>query len=182
MDISVRYVRPPGHGMKPALCFRGRKIVRCVINDERSIRVKEVTLRMYDTASFVNDHGHPYAVEKFISHMERISTIKPTTQAALKLMERARAGLEIDDEDLPPEDAEESPHHPEPSTPQASRASVSGLSQSAEKKVPTAQGPSVIAAIAAERRMEATKIRRLLRAAGLHAPYEDRAAILAALG
>lgn len=178
MEISVRYVRPPGGGLKPALCFRGRKYVRCIVNDERSIRVKEITLRAYDTASFPDDHGHPYSVEKFISHMERISCIKPITQASLKLIERARSGVDIADEEMPPEDPEQ------PDGSEAGQANPSPQAQAhpvSEVDRPAVSGPTLVAAIAAERKIEPVKLRRMLRAAGLHAPYTDRAAIEKAL-
>ena len=116
MEIAVKYVHIPGSGVKPALCFRGRKFARCIVNDGRSIRVREVSLKEFDQARLVPHGSGPYPVELFINHMDRIGlSQKPITVAARLLM--AKANSSLTDDDLPAEDSEDKGSEPDNSRP-----------------------------------------------------------------
>jgi hypothetical protein len=86
MERSVRYIQLPNAGIKPALCFRGRKVAHCIINDETRVRVVEVPLPDHDKASLVQYHGGPYLPSAFASKIRSVGKRKGMTQRAVALI------------------------------------------------------------------------------------------------
>lgn len=93
MECSVKYIREvDGLGaevgiLKPALCFRGRKIVHAIINDELKVRSIELPLKVYDKAAPVLYHGSPYAPKAYADRLSNIAKRKGCTNRALVLLE-----------------------------------------------------------------------------------------------
>lgn len=110
MECSVKYIRETSSlgeevgCLKPALCFRGRKVAHAVINDELRIRAVEIPLITYDKAAPVLYHGQPYATKAYADRVTRTAerNHKPVTQRALILLTRSETVAE--DTELPPDE------------------------------------------------------------------------------
>lgn len=155
---SVRYVglQEFGIGLKPVLGVRGRKYASCVVIDENFVRVVQVDLKDFDKSAPVLYHGQPYPVERFAKHMlnqSRASAKREVTKGAAEVIEKALRGEEVD----------EAPPSPE------------------KPSQPSARAEGVLASICRELSIEPSAARRVLRAAGMKAPYEDATAIRQAL-
>lgn len=101
MEVSVRHIFLPENGFKPALCFRGRKVAHCVINDETIVRCIQTELADHDHARFVAFAGDIYPPEQFKSQILTIAARKGITQRAKMLLET----MNVDqDTELPPDD------------------------------------------------------------------------------
>lgn len=110
MECSVKYIRETSSlgeevgCLKPALCFRGRKVAHAVINDELRIRAVEIPLITYDKAAPVLYHGQPYATKAYADRVTRTAerNHKPVTQRALIFLTRSETVAE--DTELPPDE------------------------------------------------------------------------------
>jgi hypothetical protein len=175
MEASVKYIQTvdpvtdlTNSGLKPALCLRGRKFASCVINDEGTIRILRVELRHYDKMRVVPHKGKAYepkaCAKYFMSLLDREQIRRTATQGAIELIKRVLDG------NVPTEDIEfiETPVHSE--TPPEEKANGASASHS-----------TILGAICNELKIEPTAARRKLRKAGLHAPYDNEAAIRGAL-
>lgn len=206
METSIRFLRIERRGLKPALCFRGRNQAHAVINDEGCIRaVSHIPIKQHDEAKIVLGPvglGHTiYPVELFCRRFEEIGKRKPITLRAAYFLKRALEGGVADDEVLPPDElpgtepmkkqADSTPYarlaeaimHPERSPkpgkpgkpPVAPPKAVPGAVKAA------ATGGTLVARLAAEFKLEPPKLRKILRAAGLRAPYDDKEAQIRAV-
>lgn len=172
MDTRICYVHfeDQGMGFKPTLCCRGTKHAHCVVNDETGVRVIKMPIRDTDKARPVLYRGQPYPFLRFKEAMLRIGRRKGITQAAIELLERPEA-VSGD----PPEDAVPAPK-PDGATPEATKP-VSARQARPDRP----SGDGLIASFAVEFKLDPKRVRKVLRAAGLHAPYTDAAAIRKAL-
>jgi len=196
METSIRFLRIERRGLKPALCFRGRNQAHAVINDEGCIRVvSHIPVRQHDDAKIVLGPlglGHTaYPIELFVKRFEEISKRKPVTARAAYFLKRALEGGVSDDEALPPDELP-SPDDRRGDTdctdavrtgdPKAMRAAsrarepdkAKSPAVAPPKAVSGASGGTLIARIAAEFKLEPPKLRKLLRAAGMRAPYDGQ--------
>lgn len=210
METSIRYVIWDGI-KKPALCFRGRKSCHAVLNDNTRIRVvSSLSLKDHDLSYPVTFKSGPYPIPKVVEHFRKIGGRKGITKRAEFFLERALNGGVTDDDALPPDEvdpgqsleeaavaierglagsAERPPHVPgrpkgapgrSPAAPKPEKAaSKTGKPGAAGSRT---AGAAVIVRIAAELKLEPTKLRKLLRSKGLSAPYDDEAKIRKALG
>ena len=157
-------------GFKPVFGWRGHKHAHCVVNDEAGVRVLKIPVRDFDRAPQLLYRGNPYPPERFRDAMLRIGERKGITQAAVELLMRSEGPS-----DDAPEDAEPAP------TPAATTADPKKPDTAREARPSTPSGGGLIAAFSVEFKLEPGRIRKLLRAAGLAAPYTDAAAIRKAL-
>lgn len=212
MESSVRYVQLENAGFKPALCFRGKKVAHCLINDESRIRVIEISLPDHDKAGIVKRLGHDYMPKAFADAMKKVGERKAMTKRAVELLAH---GSELDDETvLPPDevDAERDigivlpefmlpvapskapPEKPSPARIRAPRR-VDPPKQPAQTVTPPVAAPkapkaakakqggkTLVSVLAAELGIAEQPCRVKLRAAGLRAPYDDEAKMRKALG
>src|SRR5947207_2525479 len=99
MEFALKLIRIGDEGsvssLKPALCFRGRKIAHAVINDETTVRAVAVSLQAYDRAAPVLRNGQPYPLERYLEHIREIARRKGLTERARVLLETGQ--------DAPPE-------------------------------------------------------------------------------
>lgn len=111
MERSVRYIQLENAGFKPALCFRGRTIAHCIINDETRVRVIEIPLPEHDRANQVKYRGTWYDAAQYAISIRRIGDRKGITRRAIALL------------DLPPEIEEPTELPPdEPAAPSSDTA------------------------------------------------------------
>jgi hypothetical protein len=163
VEASVRYINPPcsgdvdDGGFKPAVCFRAREYAHCVVNEDSGIHVIKVPVRDFDHAPVVLLKGEAYptkrAAKMMLDFTERTTARRDITQRASELLRGVLDGSETTVVDAPTPPTE----HP--------------------KGAPT----TLIAAICAELDIDPPVARRLLRKAGLAAPYTDEAQIRAVL-
>lgn len=174
MDYSVRMIHMPNSGVKPALGFRGRKYVHCVINDETSVRVIELDPREFEKADDLRLGKEPYPVPRFVKHMQRIGKDKGITHKAERLLEQASSsqGVSLEPEAL--DALTEEPGNPQegaPSCPPPGKP-PKGRSESL-RKPPGGPERGAIGALAAELGLAPAKVRKILRSEGLGAPYDN---------
>src|SRR5712671_5345097 len=94
MDCSVRFVYETNGkgeqvaGVKPALCFRGKKHALAVINDDLWVRTIELELHDHDKATPVTYHGEPYEPRPFADRllMSAKAAAKPMTRRSKHLL------------------------------------------------------------------------------------------------
>lgn len=196
METSIRFLRIENRSIKPALCFRGRNQAHAVINDEGCIRVvSHISVRDHDDAKIVLGPiglGHQeYPVDLFVKRFAEIAKRKGVTLRAAYFLKRALEGGVSDNDTLPPDTL---PGDPQPAK-VASAADPAGKPAPASSKPRTAVvappkqpnagsrtgGATLIARIAVELKLEPPKLRKLLRASGLSAPYTDEKKIREAL-
>lgn len=175
MEQSVRNVFL-GSGYKPALCFRGRIHVHCVINDESRVRVVTIGLRDYDRASLVPFHGAEYPIERFKRSMLAVGARKGLTARAALLL-RLPSGAE-EPESLPPDDPLEPAPVAAPAPEPAKARRVLTLPAPDPERAAKAVGAAadrgtLVARLAAELKCTPQQLRVKLRAKGLRAPYLD---------
>lgn len=107
MECSVRYVREEDRfgtvtsSLRPALCFRGRKVVHAVVSDETRVRVIEISLQQYDRADALQYHGHEYPIGRMIKTLQTAAQRKGITQRAVALLERPEV---VSEDTLPPDE------------------------------------------------------------------------------
>lgn len=195
METSIRFVRVNGRAVKPALCFRGRNQVHAVVNEPTVIRVvSNIPLAEYDRAVIVLGPyglGHrEYPVDQFCKRF--LGMEKPMTARARFMLEKALEGGLEDTASLPPDtlpggggtdsgrQVSEAPVGAPQSVPRSSAAPKPGKPRSEPLRKPggtsgavRTAGADVIRTIAAELKLEPTKLRKLLRSKGLSAPYTD---------
>lgn len=202
METSIRFLRIDNRAIKPALCFRGRNQAHAVINDETCIRVvSHIPIKLHDSAVIVMGPvglGHrEYPIELFVKRFEDIGKRKGMTLRAQYFLKRALEGGVEDNESLPPDtlpgDVAPVTHiidvtsplggsrrvAPDPTPPKPRKPPVAPTA--APGAASRTSGSTLIARISAELKLEPTKLRKLLRAAGLSAPYIDEAKIRGAL-
>lgn len=199
METSIRYIQIPNSGVKPSLVFRGTKTAHCIINDG-FIRVLELPLKSIDGTSVVKHKGSPYPVRLFVEGIRGVGQRVGLTKRAVYLLDRAIDNPTRDDfEELPPDELDDPAvagiHYAEPSNEGSEPAAVGSAPHKPKRKAtkatkatkparnpdptpksansePASRG-TVVAAIAAELKIEGTKLRKLLRSEGLSAPYDD---------
>lgn len=185
MERSVRYIRVDG--MKPALCFRGKKHAYAIINDEPCVRAVEVDLKTHDLAGVVGKGFFPYPHGEFTERMQAVGTRKGITLRALALL-AVPEGAE-DPETLPPDEIAAPEPAERPSPPPKPPASERRAPKRAERQVTPSPTPkrgvgergSLIAKLAAELNIAPQQLRLSLRMAGLRAPYDDEVKIRAVI-
>lgn len=106
MESSVRYVQLENAGFKPALCFRGKKVAHCVINDESSVRTISITLQDHDKARIVQRLGQDYFPKTFAMQMKTIGERKGITKRAQFLLVSGEKTESEDDIDKIPDEVE----------------------------------------------------------------------------
>lgn len=194
METSIRFIKVGGRaGVKPALCFRGRNQAHAVINDETCIRtISHVPLKQLDDAPIVmGPYGlgsKEYPIDLFVKNFQKYGERKGITLRAQYFLEHALEGGVKDDAPLPPDTLpgewqqptktlpEKLPGDPRkpvsmPGTPKPGKPVAAPIRQ--PDGAPRTAGADIIARIAAELKLEPSKLRKRLRAAGLSAPYTD---------
>lgn len=174
MEASVKYISDH-FGTKPAICFRGTKHAHCVMNFDTGISVVKVDLREYDRARLVPNGKGYYevkdAAKKFLALTKRDVARRSITEKAKELLSRALNG-EVTEAALPEENGLDQP--------------ITKKEKTKSKKETTTEQPkgersTTLSTLCEELKLAPAKARRLLRAAGLHAPYNDVKALRAAL-
>ena len=174
MDIAVRYIptqfmrsedgRTVAAGNKPALCFVGSKEARCVHYADEGVEVTrlppEVVLESPRPKGYEDDKA---AISKFVTYFN-IRLVK----TAPKIDDEAYDLIKMVQD--PPEDFDEVKPKRK-SSPRAKRS----------KAPATKKAPSIINTLAEELKTTPPKVRKLLRSAGLNAPYDDEKKIRAAI-
>lgn len=107
MQVAVKWIyrsvkgpggRPMDAGVKPALCFRGRKYMLCVVT-EYPIRVIKRPVKDYDTGrDVVRAGGAPHSVEDALATLRGKAVSHGITVGAQTLLDRAQQGTELDEE------------------------------------------------------------------------------------
>lgn len=163
-EASVRFL-PVDHdvGNKPALCIRGRKHATCVVRDDSGIRLRQLDLPTFDRLCRpVLFHGHPYPIDRaakmMLSFTKRSVARCEITQGAKVFLDRILNGSIVEEEI--------EVHEPTAQTP---------------RKANSTPRSSLLKDLCDELKLDPRVARRVLRAAGLHAPYEDEKAIRKAL-
>lgn len=183
METSIRYVRimrsssdddGSNSVIKPALCFRGKRAAHAVVNDETCVHVVSVPLASHDASPPVLFKRLEYPLPKFIAHIERIGKSKGITQRARYFLDRAVNHEPIEESELPPDVIGTM-------IPEVHAESLRPVPNEPRQPAAKAVGGTLIARIAADVGLEPPKLRKLLRAAGMRAPYEDEKAIRAAI-
>jgi hypothetical protein len=169
---------------KPALCFRGRKHVHCIINDETRVRVVTLDIRDYDRASLVPFHGAEYPIERFKRSMLAVGARKGITARAALLLRLPNDAEEP--ETLPPDEAlDPGPTAMPAPEPAKNRRTLTvpplDPAKAAKAVGAAADRGTLVARIAAELKITPQQLRVKLRAAGLRAPYLDESALRGAL-
>jgi len=211
METSIRFLRIERRAIKPVLCFRGRNQAHAVINDETCIRaISHIPVKDHDDAPIVMGPvglgRREYPIDLFVKRFEDIGKRKGITLRAQYFLKRALEGGVEDNEPLPPDILPGEASVESKTVRPQSKATPDGFAKLADaimhparspkpdkpKSPPVAPpkavtgpartaGADVIRTIAAELQLEPTKLRKLLRAAGLRAPYDDIAKVRAAL-
>ena len=160
---SVKYRHFRDSGAKLVIGLRGRKLASCVVNYETGICLEKIDLREYDQMRDVpGPNGQPYdpkkAAEAFLAFTRRHTARRSITQGAEDVLQRILTGdtATLVDTEKSPDVAAASP---EPAT-----------------------SSKVLPSVCKTLGLDPSKARRLLRAAGLHAPYCDAAKLLEVLG
>jgi hypothetical protein len=161
MEVSVRYVAHANDiGFKPALCFRGIKWAHCIVNEDEGIRVMKIDVQTLDKAQAVEFRGAAYPIkrcaEQLMAFTNRLTARKDITEAARELVQRVLADEVIEEK--------------------AELVPVKAKVATSTDAAPTARS-TILAAICAELNIEPAMARRVLRKAGLHAPYNDAAVL-----
>lgn len=159
MEAQVKYIHFADSGAKLGIGFRGTKIAHCVMNTENGIAVEEVPINEYDRMRVVPNVEAKHAAEQFMAFTRRRTAQRSITPGAQRLLERLLNGEGVELVATTPEEPKASDATPPSST----------------------QGKGVLAMVCADLSLEPAVARRRLRAAGLHAPYDDEAKIRAAL-
>ena len=175
MEASVKYLHFANSGTKPALCLRGTKFASCVVNDDGTVRVEKVPLKEYDQMRVVPKDGKPYdphaCAQFFLDLTARPEIRREATLGALELIRRVLHG------NVATEDVDFTAPSDIVIKSKAKKHSLTG----GESDEPAKLRSTLLASICTELSIEPTVARRKLRKAGMSAPYEDEAAIRAAL-
>lgn len=152
VEAEVRYVDCDGR--RPALGVRGRKYASCVVADASSLSVIQVELREFDQSPIVTHGSAAYspqrAAEHFLATTRRRHQRLAATKEAMRIIRNIL--------DLPESPGESDP----PNT-----------SEQAAESSATRRSGGPLRGICAELSIEPAAARRILRAAGLRAPYDD---------
>lgn len=179
MEASVRYIHPPTSGpipdggFKPAICFRAREYAHCVVNEDSGIHVIKVPVRDFDRAPVVMQRGEAYPPKQAAKYMldctTRVTSRRDITLKAAALLQGVLDGSIS-------EDAIDAPAAPvDHWKPKNQTLTTDG------KEIPTRTPTTLVATICAELKIDPPVARKLLRKAGLNAPYTDEAQIRAIL-
>lgn len=199
METSIRFLRVEEEPVKTALCFRGKKKCYAVINLKGRVRViSDLSPRDHDLSYPVTFQQGPYPIPKIVEHFRKMA-VKGLTQRADYFLTHALNGGVNEDDPLPPDtvvgEAPEAARNasarcatprerpfkdvntvvraygsPKPVRPPSEpRAKPAGPSRTS--------GSDVIRKLAAELKLEPSKLRKFLRSKGLKAPYDDETKI-----
>ena len=204
MEISVRSIFWDNGGFKPSLCFRGRKLAHCIINDENIVRCIDIDVADHDHAPPVPYAGDVYPVSLFRQRIREIAARKGITQKARFLIDRIEIDLETV---LPPDDpVQHSPIIPGDTTRSQDPRGVAGVNGPSGRQSPVnppktipvppknpkstapvfqpATNPhrgTLVHQLATEMKLTPTELRVRLRSVGLHAPYDNLEGMRSAL-
>lgn len=162
-EASVRFLPVDQDvGNKPALCIRGRKHATCVVREDSGIRLRQIDLKTFDRLCRpVLYHGHPYPIDRaaklLLSFTKRGVARVEITQGAKSFLTRVLDGSIVEEE-----------------------LEVESPQPESKASTPSSR-PSLLRDLCSELKLDPRVARRALRAAGLHAPYEDEKAIRKAL-
>lgn len=168
--------------IKPALCFRGRKTCHAVINDDTRVRVvSDLSIKDHDRSAPVLFQHQKYPIQKFVETFLDIGKRKGITKRAQFMLAKALNGGIDEEAELPPDETEGTDEPPAKRTGAPTKPASASPSpkpakpaSKAANAAPGASGGTLVARIAAEYRLEPPKLRKLLRAKGLRAPYDGR--------
>lgn len=199
MEASAKWVYSRIDGFEPAIVFQGRKFANCVVLD-RPVRVYSVDLHSMIEMRPLERNGKPYPLvdlARFYLSKERSHGITMAARRLCQLIIDGKPVSEDEDEafdaeladtdrdnpgerkstktvkeeinakkfgDPPPEDVKKKHPKPEP------------------KQSKSLRPESLVGKIAAELGIDPKDARKKLRAAGMHAPYDDESKIRATLG
>lgn len=187
METSIRFLRIGTEPVKAALCFRGKKRCCAVINTQSVVRViSNISPKDHDLAYPVTFHHGPYPIPKIVEHFREIGARKGITQRADYFLDATLNGGIKEEEatiwppdtvagapEAPPEEPVRPVRSGEPRTSAPKPAKpLSGLAAQPSGPSRTA-GADVIRKLAAELKLDPSKLRKFLRAKGLKAPYDD---------
>lgn len=194
METSVRSIFLYNGGFKPSLCFRGRKLAHCIINDENTVRCIDIDVADHDHATLVPYAGDVYPVSLFRQRIREIAARKGITQKARFLLDRIEIDLETV---LPPDDpVQHAPIVPGDTTRSQDPRGVAGVNGSSGRQSPpknpkptapvvqpatNSHRGTLVHQLATEMKLTPTELRVRLRSVGLHAPYDNLEGMRSAL-
>lgn len=193
-NVSVRWLYSRAGMNETAICFRGAKFGNAVVIDF-PIRVYTMPLREMDQLTRVDFKGGDYPVKRAIETFRKIQDRNGITWGAHRLLHAAELGVPCDPAELDVKPSEEQVLHVGKWG--AENPDIRPDLSDSESKEPKASKPraerpardpnspkrgNVLATIAAELGKEPGECRKLLRAAGMRAPYDDESAIRKVLG
>lgn len=153
---DYRYMQMPNSGIKPVVGIRGNKYAITVVNDELGVRCQQFDLREWDKADSVDLKGNKYPVERAARFLKEVGKRKAITLAAARVLARVL-------------------NEPEPSPVPAGHT---------DTDAPVGDTPprsSILKSICEELKLAPSLARRILRASGMHAPYDNEAQIRSTL-
>lgn len=185
-NTSLEEVLAPWN--KIAVCLRGHKYATCVINDDTALRLVKVRVADFDryAGNVHPENSDPKTVaEKWMAFTYRAICPKEITQGAARILRMIIDG-EIPAEDVELNDVELAPSRPEGvnhGTDVSRRKKKPRLVRKNGEDTTTTAAPksTILAGICATLKLEPTIARRMLRAAGMSAPYDDEKKILSVL-
>jgi len=173
MDITVRFIpidqgvykgKQFTYGNRPALCFDDGKQGYAIINSDEAVEVTSISLALLRSSRLVrgtSDKEESYDPNLFAEHIlsfQRFKPIRPNVHKFLKFLQ--------DPTEIEPQVETTLEKKPDPKP-----------TSKSEKP-----GKNLIQAIAQELKLEPSKLRKLLRAKGLKAPYTDESLIRKTIG
>jgi len=162
LTADVRNIHVANLGVKPALCVPTPTGVSCVISEVDGIRVVAISLDDYLKADPVLvSNGQPYPLSRFADACVRQSRkdgalARPFTRQAAKIV---------------------APHV----SPELKFVADTAPTSRPNAKTPGATATGLVQTLCAELAIDPKKARRILRKAGMNAPYTNETAIRAAL-
>lgn len=174
-----------------ALCCIGTKFVNCVVVDH-PVRVWTMGKGDLDALQTPLFKGKPYPAKRMAKKLLEIAKTNGITKAAKKLVRAVLDGtaLPADEVDAKPSENQDAEFEPGTSylNPSASRrttrkaaAKPDAEAKPAKKKTDGPAHGSLVRTIAERFKLDAAEARKLLRQAGMKAPYTDEKKIVATL-
>lgn len=186
MEVSVRRIYSRMDQNEMALVFRGRKWANCVVVDY-PIKVYTMDLREADKLEIPQFKGEPYPTKRMADSLLTLSKKNGITVAAERLVRAALDGAHLSEEIIDAKPSENGAGPDAEKKPRKTRAAKKKIAEHSEaiakadpprEKVPRKPaGEGIVAQFSAKFKLEPKDARKLLRKAGLHAPYNDAAKV-----
>lgn len=159
-----------------ALCFRGRKWANCVVVDY-PIKVWTTRLEEADKLEIPEYQGKPYPVARMADSLLSLSKKNGITVAAERLLRAALDGSHLSEEAIDAKPSENGEIIEPVKKKRAKKTAGEPKPPKKEKPVVIGRSPTVVGTICAKLKLDPKVARKMLRKAGLHAPYADAAKV-----